>query len=275
MNLLDAGASRQLSRAAARAGQRGSGGDGARRGDGADDGGYRRDGAGKFVIGEDDEELRRPGRKGAKGGKRGRDGEDGGGYASDDSDFDDLRDVADLSYAMRKEGAKSVQVGRSTANRSVGARSDGVKSAGGKSVGGRSDGGKSAGGRSTASAGGGRKGPSTHSGDRFKPKKSNTGGDTKGKAAVEPYAYWQFDRKMLNRRKSKQVTASKSLTTVGAAPVSLRSRLHRAWARPRWVGGRWTALSGLLCWVSSLSVSLWSRLAACVVTVGLQAVYRS
>jgi hypothetical protein len=33
---------------------------------------------------------------------------------------------------------------------------------------------------------------------RFKPRK-NTGGDTAGKSSVEPYAYWQFDRKMLNR----------------------------------------------------------------------------
>ena len=44
-----------------------------------------------------------------------------------------------------------------------------------------------------------------HSGDRFKPKKASTGGDTHsgggggGGGKVEPYAYWQFDRKMLNR----------------------------------------------------------------------------
>jgi ribosomal RNA-processing protein 12 len=31
---------------------------------------------------------------------------------------------------------------------------------------------------------------------------------------VEPYAYWQFDRKMLNRRRAKQAGASKTLTTV-------------------------------------------------------------
>jgi hypothetical protein len=33
----------------------------------------------------------------------------------------------------------------------------------------------------------------------------------KGKAAVDPYAYWQFDRKMLNRRRGKQAAAAKGL----------------------------------------------------------------
>jgi hypothetical protein len=49
---------------------------------------------------------------------------------------------------------------------------------------------------------------------RFKAKAKATGGDVKGRSRVEPYAYWQFDRKMLNRRKAKHEVATKSLGTV-------------------------------------------------------------
>eukprot|EP00775_Hariotina_reticulata_P011429 gene11429-11575_t len=54
---------------------------------------------------------------------------------------------------------------------------------------------------------------------RFK-SKSGAAGDVKGKAAVDPYAYWQFDRKMLNRRKGKQAAASKGLGGIVAGAKS-------------------------------------------------------
>ena len=52
---------------------------------------------------------------------------------------------------------------------------------------------------------------------RFKAKK-NAGGDLRGNSAVEPYAYWPLDRKMLNRRQGKRADAEKGLKRViGAA----------------------------------------------------------
>lgn len=36
----------------------------------------------------------------------------------------------------------------------------------------------------------------------------------KGTSKVEPYAYWPLDRKMLNRRTSKQAAAKKGLSNV-------------------------------------------------------------
>lgn len=53
-----------------------------------------------------------------------------------------------------------------------------------------------------------------HSGDRFKAKSRGTGGDVKGKSAVEPYAYWPLDRKMLNRRQQKTRSAKQGLDKV-------------------------------------------------------------
>ena len=49
-------------------------------------------------------------------------------------------------------------------------------------------------------------------GDRFKGKKG-AGGDAK-KGALEPFAYWPLDRKMLNRRKAKQRVAERELQNV-------------------------------------------------------------
>ena len=48
---------------------------------------------------------------------------------------------------------------------------------------------------------------------RFKARKGAKG-DTKGKSSVEPYAYWPMDRKLLNRRSSKQAAAKKGLQGV-------------------------------------------------------------
>ena len=49
-------------------------------------------------------------------------------------------------------------------------------------------------------------------GCRFKAKAA--GGDVKGSSAVEPYAYWPLDRKMLNRRPSKTASAKAGLGAV-------------------------------------------------------------
>ncbi|GLI63541.1 hypothetical protein VaNZ11_006530 [Volvox africanus] len=200
MDLLDVGASRQLARSAA--GVRTSvdaGGSG--RGDD-----FNRDpGTGKLVINEDEDDG--GGRGGNK--KRRHTGMGVDGYDSDDSDFDDLRGVADLKYALKKAGdSRSVRFAEA-AKSVVGARS-----IGGRSVGAASAGGRSAGGRSTASgaSGKGAGGKGAHSGDRFRAKKA--AGDVRGKAKVEPYAYWSLDRRMLNRRRGKQAAASDKLASI-------------------------------------------------------------
>lgn len=105
-----------------------------------------------------------------------------------------------MCYARRSAAPSSLQGGK-------------PKSLGGKSQGGRSLGGRSAatrGGRSSAAASMGR---ASHSGERFRSKKS--GGDVKGASKMEPYAYWPLDRKMLNKkRRGKQAAASKGLEKI-------------------------------------------------------------
>ncbi|GLC60588.1 hypothetical protein PLESTB_001631100 [Pleodorina starrii] len=208
MDLLDVGASRQLARSAA--GVRPA--NASARGDD-----FKRDpGSGKMVI--DDEEADDPLGLDRRGGnKKRRRGGDGDGYDSDDSDFDDLRGVADLKYALKKAGdSRSVRFAEAAKSMAGG------KSAGGRSVA-SSAGGKSAGGRSSGTAGGregrgGRHqdkgGKGAHSGERFKAK--GAAGDVKGKAKVEPYAYWSLDRRMLNRRRGKQAAASDKLASIVA-----------------------------------------------------------
>jgi ribosomal RNA-processing protein 12 len=199
MDLLEAGASRQLSRQAA--GQRAAA---ARqsRGDGADQS-LEHAADGRLVI--EDEEAK--GRAKALKRKRGR--EEGWLGDSDDSDMEDMKSFAGLSAAMKSvANAKSVRFAPSIAA-SLGGKSK-AGSMGGKSVGGRS---------------------AQHSGDRYKPKKAGTGGDVKAGGSVEPYAYWQLDRKMLNRRRGKQAAASKGLAGVvrgAAAGVAKGGKARRS-----------------------------------------------
>ncbi|GIL64267.1 hypothetical protein Vafri_18268 [Volvox africanus] len=197
MDLLDVGASRQLARSAA--GVRPSVGAG---GSGRGDEFNRDPGTGKLVINDDEDDG------GGRGGKKKRrhTGIGVDGYDSDDSDFDDLRGVADLKYALKKAGdSRSVRFAEAAKSLA------GARSSGGRSVGAASAGGRSAGGRSTAS-GKSAGGKGAHSGDRFKAKKA--AGDVKGKAKVEPYAYWTLDRRMLNRRRGKQAEASGKLASI-------------------------------------------------------------
>ncbi|KAF8071289.1 uhpC [Scenedesmus sp. PABB004] len=146
--------------------------------------------------------------------RRGEFGEDDG-----DSDLDDMRGFAGLAAAVRGvEGAKSVRfapsIAASLGNRSLGAKT--ARSGGGRSAGAgaRSVGGASA--RSGASARGGR--GAQHSGERYA-SKSGAAGDVK-KGAVEPYAYWAMDRKLLNRRRGKQAAASKGIAGVVAGAAA-------------------------------------------------------
>lgn len=161
---------------------------------------------GRMVIDDEEAAERAREREAKKRAKRKRSAGEEFLMDSDDSDYDDLRQYAPGIERALKD-AKSVRFAPSVA--SVGGKSRG----GGSSMGGRSGGGRSVGGRSGggASVKGGR--GQQHSGDRFKPKKGGTGGDAKG-GGVEPYAYWSFDRKMLNRRKGKQAGASKKLGTL-------------------------------------------------------------
>lgn len=185
LDLLDVATSRQLVKSAA----------GRRVGPEKETDDFVRDDTGKMLIRDEELEAAQKKRK-----RRGAD------YDSDDSDFDDMRGIADLSLAM-KSVARSVRFAPSSAGR----RSQGGPSssqAGGQSLGGRSAAGH--GGRGQGSA---AKPAPAHSGDRFKAK-HRAGGDTKGSSKVEPYAYWSFDRKMLNRRAGKKATASKSLKTI-------------------------------------------------------------
>lgn len=136
--------------------------------------------------------------------------------------MDDLRGIKDLKYAMKAAG-KSVHFAASVAGAKSVAASLGGKSRA-SSIGGKSH--MSAGGRSSAGAGAGK--GTHHSGERFKPKKSGTGGDVKGGQKVEPYAYWSFDRKMLNRRAGKKAGASKNLATVVRAAKAGAARGAKA-----------------------------------------------
>jgi ribosomal RNA-processing protein 12 len=117
--------------------------------------------------------------------------------SDDDSDMEDMRGFAGLDAAVRSvANAKSVRFAPSIA-----------ASLGNRSLGQRSSGSKQGGRPGSGSQGSGKQ----HTGDRYKPKAAGASGDVKGKAAVDPYAYWQFDRKMLNRRRGKQATAAKGL----------------------------------------------------------------
>ena len=136
------------------------------------------------------------------------------GYDSGDSDFDDVRGAAvDARAAWRATaGAKSLASG---AARTAAAS---VKSSGARSA--RS--GRTDATRKTSSA--------SHSAERFRASKGGASGDvvknrkggsskSGGKAsnAVEPYAYWPLDRKMLNRRPTKARVAAGGLEKVVAA----------------------------------------------------------
>lgn len=180
----------------------------AARGDGEPE--FPRGDDGRFVIREEDDGKSRKKRK-----RR-----DEAGFGSDDdSDMEDMRGFAGLDAAVRSvANAKSVRfapsIAASLGNRSLGQRSSGSKH----------------GGKANSTSG------KQHTGDRYKPKAAGASGDVKGKAAVDPYAYWQFDRKMLNRRRGKQAAAAKGLGGIlgGAQAGALKgAKAKRAAAAAR------------------------------------------
>jgi ribosomal RNA-processing protein 12 len=142
-----------------------------------DGGGYKRDEGGRLVIVEEKE-----------GRKRGRD---------DDDDFDDGRSVGGKSlggvsrrtaktmggFTMRS--GRSVRTNKTSRTTKSGATTKTVKS---------------------------KKGDGKHSTDRYKAKKGAQGDRMNG--ALEPYAYWQLDPRMLNRRPSKRAKAGAGLAKV-------------------------------------------------------------
>jgi hypothetical protein len=133
---------------------------------------------------------------------------------ADDSDNEDLKGFAGLDAAAKSvANAKSVRFAPSIA-----------ASLAGKSAVSHKSGASNKSNRSSGTQRG-----QQHSGDRFKAKKEGTGGDVKGGSKVEPYAYWQMDRKMLNRRRGKQATASKGLAGVvgGAKSGALKGAKAR------------------------------------------------
>ncbi|KAL4855011.1 RRP12-like protein [Chlorella vulgaris] len=190
VDLLDAGASRQLVQAA--------GGKARRQRAAGDDGpDFETNAAGQMVI--KDEKKR----------KRADDGWD-----SEDSDFEDLKGYERSGLALAVRGAKSLALAPSIAaslgGKTLGAKSTGALSRGGRSAGDRSI--KSHGERSQKHQKG-----SQHSGDRFKAKKKGTGGDITGSAKVEPYAYWPLDRRLMNRRQQKSKGAKAGLDKIVVA----------------------------------------------------------
>ena len=200
MDLLESGTARRLVKSAAGVAGRG------RRAARADEGERElpRGDDGRLFI-EDEEAKGR-----AKALKRKRVGEEAW-LDADDSDNEDLRGFAGLDAAAKSvANAKSVRFAPSIA-----------ASLAGKSVASHKSGGSH---RSSGTQRG-----QQHSGDRFKAKKAGTGGDVKGGSKVEPYAYWQMDRKMLNRRRGKQAVASKGLAGVvgGAKSGALKGAKAR------------------------------------------------
>lgn len=137
---------------------------------------FAQDDQGKLIIAEENKDAK----------KRGRD-EFLDGFDSDDSDIEDIKSIHGASLALK--GSTSVARASSYAGT--------IRSSG--NVGGK---------RKKNERG------SNHSGDRFKAKSKGTGGDVKGKSAIEPYAYWPLDRKMLNRRQQKTRSAKQGLDKV-------------------------------------------------------------
>jgi ribosomal RNA-processing protein 12 len=184
------------------------------------------------------------------------------GWDSNDSDFDDLRGFERSGLALAVKDSKSLALAPSIAA-SLGGKTLGAKSAGAASRGARSEGGRSLQSHGQRSAKH-QKG-SQHSGDRFKSKKKGTGawarptsiasgtagatlslrtfcsillpehlfalcagGDTKGSAKVEPYAYWPLDKRLMNRRQQKSKGAKEGLDKIVVAAREGAARGNKA-----------------------------------------------
>lgn len=56
----------------------------------------------------------------------------------------------------------------------------------------------------------------------------HAGGDVKGGAKVEPYAYWPLDRRLMNRRQQKAKGAKQGLDKIVAAAKAGAAKGHKA-----------------------------------------------
>ena len=140
-------------------------------------GGYKRDEGGCLVIVEEKE-----------GRKRGRDDED---------DFDDGRSVGGKSLGgVSRRTAKTMGGFTMRSGRSVRTNKTSRTTKSGQTV-------------KTVKS---KKGEGKHSADRYRAKKGAMGDRKNG--ALEPYAYWQLDPKLLNRRPSKRAKAGAGLAKV-------------------------------------------------------------
>ena len=140
-------------------------------------GGYKRDEGGRLVIVEEKE-----------GRKRGRDDED---------DFDDGRSVGGKSLGgVSRRTAKTMGGFTMRSGRSVRTNKTSRTTKSGQTV-------------KTVKS---KKGEGKHSADRYRAKKGAMGDRKNG--ALEPYAYWQLDPKLLNRRPSKRAKAGAGLAKV-------------------------------------------------------------
>ena len=109
-----------------------------------------------------------------------------------DSDFDDLRQFERSGLALALKGSKSVANAPSIAASFKSTQRD-VRSEGGASR------------KRQASK-------SNTGGERYKPKRA--GGDVKGKAKLEPFAYWPLDRRLLNVRREKRKEGQEGLKKI-------------------------------------------------------------
>ena len=193
-NLLDASASAALIRSAA--GKRHAAEDvpGAAE--------FEQNAAGKFVFKEEATGGKEPHDDPLNTKWRKRRRPDTGGVDSDDSDFEDMRGVAGLPAALKgTQGAHSLK----------GASKYAHSHASGQSM-------KSKASRATD--------PGQHSAAKYKAKKAS--GDNQGGNKVEPYAYWRFDKNMLNTRAGKNQRAKSQLGGMVKSSVVRGSKAKKA-----------------------------------------------
>lgn len=194
VNLLDSAASSALMRSAA--GKRHA----AEETQGASE--FQRNAAGKLMFKEEkegkeeeDDPLNTKWRK--------RPRPDGAAADSDDSDFEDMRGVAGLPAAMKgTQGARSLK-GASKYAHSHASQAATMKSKASRAT-----------------------DPGQHSAAKYKAKKAS--GDNQGDSNVQPYAYWRFDKNMLNTRTGKNQKAKSQLGSMVKTGVVRGNKAKKA-----------------------------------------------
>lgn len=164
---------------------------------------FERNAAGKFVFKEEKEgtgKQQEDDPLNTKWRKRRR--PDTAAIESDDSDFEDMRGVAGLPAALKgTQGAHSLK----GASKFAHSHASGLTS------------------RSKASR---ATDPGQHSAAKYKAKKAS--GDNQGGNQVEPYAYWRFDKNMLNTRTGKNQRAKSQLGSMVKTGVVRGNKAKKA-----------------------------------------------